>query len=70
LRWHPNEIDDGVPQLTEPSQAKLDEFVNGESVYRQDVVIWYAAHFQHEIGSGEHPECHVVGPTIRPSMVP
>ena len=65
LRWHSNELDDGIS--THPnSDAKLDRFVNGEDVYRQDIVLWYAAHFEHHIDPNEPTECHVVGPTLRP----
>jgi len=71
LRWHQNEIDDGVPDgRIQRSQAKLDDFVNGESVYKQDIVFWYAAHFKHEIDPHGPVECHVVGPTLRPTHVP
>ena len=44
--------------------ANLDQFVNGEPVYKQDVVIWYAAHFTHDV----HNEGinHVVGPDLQP----
>jgi len=60
LRYHGNELDDG--QVTAP--ANLDQFVNGEPVYKQDVVIWYAAHFTHDV----HNEGinHVVGPDLQP----
>jgi hypothetical protein len=68
LCWHPNEIDDGVTSHV-ASEAKLDDFVNDESVYREDIVFWYAAHFQHEVSPTEAPECHVVGPTLRPTNI-
>lgn len=60
LRYHGNELDDG--QMTAP--ANLDQFINGEPVYKQDVVIWYAAHFTHDV----HNEGinHVVGPELEP----
>jgi hypothetical protein len=46
LRYHPDEVDDGEGFTTDPvgSRARLDYFVSGESVERQDVVVWYAAH--------------------------
>jgi hypothetical protein len=60
LRYHNTEFDDG--QQTVP--ANLDKFVNGESVYKQDVVLWYAAHFTHDV---HHEDAdHVVGPELRP----
>ena len=46
------------------AHAQLDRFVNGESISDQDVVIWYAAHFTHDV----HEDIgHVVGPVLRPS---
>jgi len=46
-----------------PDQCKahIDNFINGEGVANQDVVIWYAAHFTHDV----HVETgHIVGPTL------
>ena len=63
LRHNGSEIDDGVPRLSLPAEAQLDRFVNGESISDQDVVIWYAAHFTHDV----HEDIgHVVGPVLRP----
>jgi hypothetical protein len=63
LRFNGSEIDDGVPLLTLPAEAQLDRFVNGESIFNQDVVIWYGAHFTHDV----HEDIgHVVGPVLRP----
>ena len=41
----------------------LDDFVTGESVDNTDVVLWYGAHFTHDV----HHEAvgHIVGPTLR-----
>ena len=67
LRYHPNEIDDGVAAIGPPYAANLASFVNGESVRNQDVVVWYGAHFTHDVAAqepGEHG--HIVGPTLRP----
>jgi hypothetical protein len=64
LRFHENEIDDGVRRLTLPAEAQIDRFINGESTVNQDVVIWYGAHFTHDV----HEEIgHVVGPVLRPA---
>ena len=66
-----SEYDDGI-NTTGPSNtpANLDQFINGESLNEQDVVIWYGAHFDHRVGlrkDGERPESgHVVGPTFVP----
>ncbi|MCA1716655.1 MAG: hypothetical protein LC781_07270 [Actinobacteria bacterium] len=64
LRFHEDEIDDGIPATGPPYEAGLDRFVNGEDVFNQDVVIWYAAHFVHDV----HEEAgHYVGPVLRPA---
>jgi hypothetical protein len=63
LRFNGSEIDDGVPRLTLPAEAQLDRFVNGESIFNQDVVVWYAGHFSHDVHAGIG---HVVGPVLRP----
>jgi hypothetical protein len=69
LRYRGTELDDGQGFTTDPALAKaqLDKFLKAaESIVRQDVVLWYAAHFvhdeQHEEGSS-----HVVGPDLTPS---
>jgi len=68
LRYHPNELDDGV-MLTGGSgtdtMEHIDKFINGELVRDQDVVLWYAAHFKHN-QSQEGEVNHVVGPNIIP----
>ncbi len=54
LRYHADEVDDGEGITGDPirSRAQLDRLVSGESVERQDVVIWYAAHVRHDEGRG------------------
>lgn len=69
LRYHPDEIDDGVNKTIPPppSQANIDKFVNGEPVENQDVVIWYGAHFTHDVKSEPPGEFgHIVGPELKP----
>src|ERR687889_655302 len=69
LRHHDWEIDDGIsaaPSEAGQSQpnapAEIGSFVNGESTYNQDIAIWYAAHFTHDV----HAESgHIVGPTLQ-----
>ncbi|MEP7338982.1 MAG: hypothetical protein ABI977_14700, partial [Acidobacteriota bacterium] len=53
LRYRSTELDDGV-NTTGPNntEAKLDNFVNGESINEQDVVMWYSANFDHSVGEG------------------
>ncbi len=69
LRYRSTELDDGV-NTTGPNntEAKLDNFVTGESLDGQDVVMWYGGHFDHVDGNlVSHPEDHgghLVGPDI------
>ncbi len=67
LRYHGNEVDDGQGFTTNPalSRAGIDKFINGESVNGQDVVIWYAGHFQHD-ETHPDPAGHIVGPELIP----
>jgi Copper amine oxidase, enzyme domain len=70
LRHYNWEIDDGIsaapsqanqPQWNAP--AEIGRFIGPESTYNQDIVIWYAAHFTHDV----HQESgHIVGPTLQP----
>jgi hypothetical protein len=65
LRHRSTEIDDGVVATGPPYEADLDRFTNGESINGKDVVIWYGAHFSHDVGSeppGTHG--HIVGPDL------
>ena len=69
LRHYDSEIDDGISAalsqagLSQPNApADIGRFINGESTYNQDIVIWYAAHFTHDV----HEESgHIVGPTLQ-----
>ena len=62
LRYHGNEIDDGGSTGGQAGDAQhITPFVNGESVNRQDVVMWYRVGLRHEHG----PHCTLVGPTLR-----
>jgi Cu2+-containing amine oxidase len=66
LRYRGTEIDDGVVAIGPPYEANLDQFVNGEPINGQDIVIWYAAHFTHDVtgqAPGEHG--HIVGPDLK-----
>src|SRR5918911_2038380 len=75
LRFHPEEIDDGIsaaPSQTGPSQpnaaADIGRFINAESTYNQNVVIWYAAHFTHDVHAENGGIDHIVGPTLQPAQ--
>ena len=66
LRRRGRQLDDGQGFTTDPAEARahLNRFVNGESIYGADVVMWYAAHFSHDV----HEEVgHVVGPELVPA---
>ena len=70
LRRRGRQLDDGQGFTTDPAEARagLNRFVNGESIFDADVVLWYAAHFSHDVheeGTGEHG--HVVGPELVPA---
>jgi len=66
LRYHGNEIDDGSVAVGPPYEAGLDAWVNGESVSKQDVVIWYGAHFTHDVNHDDPAQHgHIVGPDLR-----
>jgi len=67
LRYRRSEIDDGVLATGPPYEAGLDGWVNGESIQKTDVVIWYGAHFTHDVTHelpGSHG--HIVGPILKP----
>jgi hypothetical protein len=61
LRYHPGEIDDAPISGTE---IQIDKYKNGESLVNKDVVVWYGAHFTHDILGP--PVNHVVGPDLVP----
>ena len=66
LRYHGSEIDDGVVATGPPYEAGLDAWLTGEAINGADVVVWYGAHFTHDI-SHEQPGHfgHIVGPDLR-----
>ena len=67
LRYRGSEIDDGVAAIGPPFEADIDRWVNGQSVSDHDVVLWYGAHFTHDVthaGAAQHG--HVVGPDLKP----
>jgi Cu2+-containing amine oxidase len=67
LRYRATEIEDGVGHLGHPCEAGIDGFVGGESVKDTDVVIWYGAHFTHDVAA-EPPG--VFGDVVGPDLVP
>jgi hypothetical protein len=65
------EIDDGVgfTDVLEEARAHLDDFVTGQSIYDTDVVLWYSAHFSHDIHTEQdagEDHGHIVGPDLVP----
>ncbi len=65
LRHRPGELDDGFGFAG--TRAHLDQFVNGQELVGTNVVLWYAAHFTHDVAHeppGGHP--HIVGPELVP----
>jgi Copper amine oxidase, enzyme domain len=67
LRYRGSEIDDGSVAIGPPYEAGLDAWQNWESINGQDVVVWYGAHFSHDV-QHEEPGSHghIVGPDLKP----
>lgn len=68
LRHHKRlQFDDGQTFTTNPrfAKAQIGRFVNGERIDNHNVVVWYAAHFVHDIGD-PHDTPHIVGPELKP----
>lgn len=64
-RYRGGELDDGYNQTGgSGTAANIDKFVNGESIDKQDVVVWYGAHFRHELGHDDHGHGEMLGPTL------
>jgi hypothetical protein len=59
VRNRPGQLEDGFG----PNRARIDQFVNGQSVRDERLVVWYAGHFRHSPqGNGDH----IVGPRLEP----
>jgi hypothetical protein len=66
LRYRGSEIDDGSVAVGPPFEAGLDNWVNGEAINGQDVVIWYGGHFTHDVNHEEPGHFgHIVGPDLK-----
>jgi Copper amine oxidase, enzyme domain len=66
VRYHGSEIDDGVAAIGPPYEAGLDAWLNGEPINGADVVVWYGAHFTHDLAHEEPGSFgHVVGPDLK-----
>jgi len=68
LRYRGSEIDDGVNHTSGAgTEANIAKWVNGEQLSGQDVVVWYGAHFSHDVAhqdSAQHG--HILGPELVP----
>lgn len=64
LRRRDGQVDDQA--VADDTRAKLDSFVNGDSIVGTNVVVWYAAHFTHDVPHDHDAANHIVGPTLRP----
>ena len=66
LHYRDTEIDDGSVAVGPPYEADIDRWVNGEAISNHDVVIWYGAHFTHDVHSdGPAQHGHIVGPDLK-----
>ena len=71
LRYHGNELDDGIDCTTGGfgcvTEENIDSFITGEPISDHDVVIWYAGHVTHDVGA-EPPGVfgHICGPDLKP----
>lgn len=66
LRYRGSEIDDGVVATGPPYEAGLDAWVNGEPINGADVVVWYGAHFTHDLTHDKPGEFgHMIGPDLK-----
>jgi hypothetical protein len=67
LRYHSSEIDDGIVAVGPPYETGLDAWLTGEPINGSDVVIWYGAHFTHDVAHDKPGEFgHIVGPDLKP----
>jgi hypothetical protein len=63
LQYHYNEADDGGATSGSLGDAQhIDPFLNGESIERRDVVLWYRVGHRHVSG----PTCGQSGPMLKP----
>ena len=67
LHHRSGQIDDRAVAGSD-TRAHLDSFVNGDALVGTNVVVWYAAHFTHDVTDDRQNTdgSHVVGPTLHP----
>ena len=65
LRYRAGQLDDSA--VATSTKARIDSSVNVESIVGTNVVVWYAAHFTHDVPD-EHAGhgSHILGPILRP----
>jgi hypothetical protein len=71
LRYRDSQLDDGIEATGPPFEALLDNFVNQERIKDKDLVVWYAAHFDHTVSDHDNDDDddatgHIVGPDLVP----
>src|SRR5262249_1810520 len=64
LAYHPDELDDS--DATNSAPAEIGSFVNGETTDNSDVVVWYAANFDHSPGEPDSRHNKKLGPVLKP----
>ncbi len=72
LRYRGSEIDDGINHTSGANtEAGIGKWVNGEQLGGQDVVVWYGAHFSHNVSHQDSTRHgHILGPTLVPLRWP
>lgn len=66
IHYRGSEIDDGVHSVGPPYEAGIDPWVNGEAINGADVVVWYGAHFTHDVANDPPGSFgHIVGPDLK-----
>ena len=68
LNYRGTEIDDGVGFTTVEAQSRvrIDNWVDGESLIRKDIVVWYAGHFLHDHDTNPDAHGQLLGPDLMP----
>lgn len=69
FKYRDSQLDDGVEATGPPFEALLDNFVNYERIKDKDLVVCYAAHFDHTVSDhngDDDATGHIVGPDLVP----
>jgi hypothetical protein len=70
LRYRDSQLDDGIEATGPPFEALLDNFVNQERIKDKDLVVWYAAHFDHTVSDHDNDDDDATGHIVGPDLVP